>query len=96
MGEGLQVRIEQEAMAVIDELRKAHTPKMSVEALARAVFPDTPNARMIIQRMRKPQANGKTRSVSLGEFVKMSLAVGKQPLDVLAVVLNRIDETKVL
>ena len=96
MGEGLRVRIEQEAMAVIDALRKAHTPKMSVEALAKAVFPDTPNARMIIQRMRKPQANGKTRSVSLGEFIEMSLAVGKQPLDVLAVVLNRIDETKVL
>ena len=92
----LQVKIEQEAMAVIDELRKARSPKMSVEALAKIVFPDAPNARMIIQRIRKPQANGKTRAMSLGEFVKMSLAVGKQPLEVLGVVLNRIEETKTL
>ena len=96
MGEDLQVKIEQQAIAVIDELRTAKTPRMSVEALAKEVFPNAPNARMIIQRMRKPQANGKTRAVSLGEFVDMCRAVGKPPLEVLAVVLNRIEETKTL
>jgi hypothetical protein len=93
--EDLSVRIEQEAMRFLDEKRTAMTPRMSVEALAKAVFPSAPNARMIIQRIRKPQANGKTRVLSLGEFVKMSRALGVAPLDALGVILNRIEETKV-
>lgn len=95
MDEDLQVKIEQEAMRLFDEKRNSMRPKMSVEALAQAVFPNTPNARMIIQRIRKPQANGKTRAMSLGEFVIMSKALGMSPLESLGVVLNRIDETKI-
>jgi len=95
MSEDLQVRIEQEAMRLFDEIRAARKPKVSVEALANEVFPGVPNARMIIQRMRKPQANGKTRAMSLGEFVKMSRALGKSPLETLGAVLNRIEETKI-
>lgn len=95
MNEDLQVRIEQEAMRLFDEKRLSVKPKISVEALANEVFPGVPNARMIIQRLRKPQANGKTRSLSLGEFVKMARALGISPLEALGVVLNRIDETKV-
>ncbi|MBQ9407424.1 MAG: hypothetical protein IJU37_11900 [Desulfovibrio sp.] len=95
MTEDLQVRIEQEAMRLFDELRVAKSPKVSVEALATAVFPGVPNARMIIQRMRKPQANGKTRAMSLGEFVKIARALDKNPVQTLAAVLDRIEETKI-
>ena len=95
MEEDLQVRIEQEAMRLFDEIRKEKKPKISVEALAAIVFPGVPNSRMIIQRMRKPQGNGKTRAMSLGEFVKISRALGKSPLETLGVVLNRIEETKI-
>lgn len=96
MSEDLIVRIEQEAIKVIDEKRESLAPKVPIDELARRVFPDLPlqNARMVIQRMRKPQSNGKTRSVSLGEFVKMAKALGMSPLDALGIVLNRIEETK--
>lgn len=95
MSEDLQVRIEQEAMRLFDEIRAARRPKVSVETLANAVFPGVPNARMIIQRMRKPQANGKTRAMSLGEFVKIARALNKNPVQALGVVLDRIEETKI-
>lgn len=95
MSEVLKVRIEQEAMRLFDEKRTAHKPKITIEALASQVFPGVPNARMIIQRMRKPQANGKTRALSLGEFVEICRALQIGPLDALGVILNRIDETKV-
>lgn len=97
MGNDLITKIEQEAIAFIDEKRKEARPKMTIDALASAVFPGIPisNARMVLQRMRKPQANGKTRSVSLGEFVEMTRALKLSPLDALGVILNRIDETKV-
>lgn len=93
--EDLIVRIEQEAMRFFDEKRNERVPKMTVETLAKEVFPSTPNARMIIQRIRKPQANGKTRAMSLGEFVKMSKALEMSPLEALGVILNRIDETRI-
>lgn len=93
MSEDLQMRIEKEAMRLFDEKRLSVKPKISVEALAREVFPGVPNARMIIQRIRKPQANGKTRALSLGEFVKISRALGILPVEALSIVLNRIDET---
>jgi hypothetical protein len=93
--EDLILRIEQEAMRLFDEKRKVSNPKISVEALAKEVFPNVPNARMIIQRIRKPQANGKTRSLSLGEFCKMARALKMSPLDALGVVLNNIEETKI-
>ena len=96
MSEDLQVRIEQEAMRLFDEKRLSVKPKISVEALAEKVFPGTPNARMIIQRMRKPQANGKTRALSLGEFVKMARALDMSPLEALGIVLQRIPETSAL
>lgn len=95
MNEDLQVRIEQEAMRLFDEIRSARKPKVSVEALAGEVFPGVPNARMIIQRMRKPQANGKTRAMSLGEFVKIARALKISPLEALGAVLGRIEETKI-
>lgn len=94
MSEDLIVRIEQEAMRYIDEKRKEAKPPMSVEALANEVFPGVSNARMIIQRMRKPQANGKTRAVSFGEFIKMAKALKISPLEAVSAVLNRVDETK--
>lgn len=94
MSEDLIVKIEQEAMRYIDEKRKEAKPPMSVEALANEVFPGVSNARMIIQRMRKPQANGKTRAVSLGEFIKMAKALKISPLEAVGAVLNRVDETK--
>ena len=77
MGEGLQVRIEQEAMAVIDELRKAHTSKMSVEALARAVFPDTPNARMIIQAYEEASSKRENQISVSWRICKDVLGCGK-------------------
>lgn len=95
MSEEVRVKIEQAAMAYFDEKRLAKQPKMSVDALARAVFPDAPNARMIIQRMRKPQANGKTRSMSLGEFIDLAVALGISPMEAFAAVLNRVEETKI-
>ena len=95
MAEDLQVKIEKEAMRLFDEIRASHKPKITVEALANIVFPDAPNGRMIIQRMRKPQANGKTRAMSLGEFVKMAKALNVGPLEALGVVLSRIEETRI-
>jgi hypothetical protein len=96
MSEDLIVRIEQEAMKFIDEKRNSLVPKVSIDALAQKVFPGLPlaNARMIIHRMRHKQSNGKTRAVSLGEFVKMARALNMSPLDALGVVLSRIEETK--
>ena len=94
MSGDLIVKIEREAMLYIDEKRKAATPPMSIEALAKEVFPDVSNSRMIIQRMRKPQANGKTRSISFGEFVKMARALKISPLEAVGAVLNRVEETK--
>ncbi len=97
MGSDLIVKIEHEAIRFVDEKRKEASPRMTIDALAGAIFPDisVSNARMVYQRMRKPQANGKTRSVSLGEFVEMARALKISPLDALSAVLNRIDETKV-
>ena len=94
MDKDLIVRIEQEAMRFIDEKRKEATPRVSVDALAKEVFPGVPNARMIIQRIRKPQANGKTRSLSLGEFTKMAKALNISPLEAYSVILSRIEETR--
>ena len=88
------MEIEQEAMRFIDEKRKDVKPMISVEALAKEVFPGVPNSRMIIQRIRKPQANGKTRSLSLGEFTRMAMALKISPLEAYGVVLGRMDETK--
>lgn len=95
MNEDLQMKIEREAMQLFDEVRKSRKPKISVEALASEVFPGDPNGRMIIQRMRRPQANGKTRVMALGEFVKIARALKISPLEALGAVLNKVDETKI-
>ena len=95
MPEELRMTIEQKAMQLIDERRKA--AKITLDQLASALYPDKPIAsgRMVIQRLRHPQGSKEPRKMNLGEFVELTRAVGINPVQALGAVLQEIDDTKV-
>ena len=54
---------------------------LSVEALAARLYPDVPaaNARMNLNRLRKPQINGKPKRLSFGDFIDLCMALDMVP-----------------
>jgi hypothetical protein len=95
MPEGLRMLIEQTAMKIIDAKRKE--ARITIDDLAKALYPDKPIAsgRMMIQRLRKAQGEKPPRKMNLGEFVELARAVNINPLQTLGAVLQEIDDTKI-
>ncbi|MBQ9407442.1 MAG: hypothetical protein IJU37_11990 [Desulfovibrio sp.] len=94
MPEDLRSMIEQEAMHIIDERRKAQ--KMTIDDLAARLYPDKtiPAARMMIQRLRTPQGSKPPRKMDLGEYVELTRAVGLDPSSTLTVIMQKFEETR--
>ena len=95
MPEELRNMIEREAMRLIDERRKAQ--KMTIDDLARKLYPDKPlpAARMMIQRLRTAQGSKPPRKMNLGEYVELTRAVGLEPSATLTVIMQNFDETRI-
>ena len=95
MPEELRMAIEQKAMQIIDEKRKA--ARITIDQLAKTLYPDKPisSGRMMIQRLRLPQGNKEPRKMNLGEFVELSNAVGANPVQMLGAVLQQIEDTRI-
>ena len=95
MPEELRMAIEQKAMQLIEERRKA--AKITIDRLATVLYPEKPvtSGRMVIQRLRHPQGDKEPRKMSLGEFVELSRAVGVNPVQALGAVLQEIEDTKI-
>ncbi len=67
---------------------------MSLDDVARATYPneDINKARMKLYRLRKPQkSTGAPRRISLEEFTAICMAMGLNPVQEFAVILNRFE-----
>ena len=93
MNEELQTMIEQAIIEVLSARRKEKG--MTAEELGKKVFPSAGNARMKVQALTQKQGNGKPRTLKVGEFVSLSLALDLDPSRVLSNVLDKFEETKV-
>lgn len=70
---------------------------MSFDDVARAAYPneDIGRARMRLYRLRKPQkSTGMPRRISLEEFTAICKALGLNPVQEFAVILDRFERTK--
>ena len=93
MTEELQRMIEQAIIEVLVARRKEKG--LSAEELGKRVFPGAANARMKVQTLTQKQGNGKPRSLKVGEFVNLAMALELDPVRVLGNVLDQFDETKI-
>jgi hypothetical protein len=70
---------------------------MSLDDIARGTYPDEEigKARMKLYRLRKPQkSTGASRRITLNEFMAICKAMGLNPVQEFAVVLDRFEQKK--
>lgn len=79
MEEKMRVALERKAVELFE--KKRLDKGLSVEALAARLYPDVPavNARMNLNRLRKPQINGKPKRLSFGDFIDLCIALDMVP-----------------
>ena len=79
MDETVRIELERKAVAVFEAERMRK--EMSIDALAAKLYPEMPiaNARMTLNRLRKPQVTGKPKRLVYGDFIDMCLALDLIP-----------------
>lgn len=84
MEESMRVELERKAVEIFEAKREALG--LTVDALASKLYPDVPlaNARMTLNRLRKPQVTGKPKRLLYGDFIDMCIALGLPPERVIA------------
>ena len=84
MDERMRVAFERRAVEIFEKRRKER--KMTIDALAAKLYPELPvqNARMHLNRLRKPQVTGKPKRLLYGDFIDMCMALELPPERVLA------------
>lgn len=94
MEERMRVELERKAVEVFEEKRLALG--LSVEALAARLYPDIPiaNARMNLNRLRKPQVNGKPKRLLFGDFIDLCMALDLVPERVISQTITAIIERR--
>ncbi len=93
MEETMKVALERKVVEVF-EVRRLEK-KMTIDDLARRLYPNLPiaNARMNVNRLRKPQVNGKPKRLLFGDFVDMCLALDLIPERVIAQTVGNIENS---
>ena len=95
MEEKMRVELERRAVEIFEKRREEKG--LTVDALARKLYPDIPiaNARMAVNRLRKPQVTGKPKRLLFGDFIDMCLALELIPERVIAQTITEVlDATK--
>ena len=93
MEEKMRIELERRAVEIFEKRREEMG--MSVDALARKLYPDAPiaNARMQINRLRKPQVTGKPKRLLYSDFIDMCVALDLTPERVLGQTITEIVDT---
>lgn len=88
----MRVDLERRAVEIFEQRRIAKG--LSVDALAAALYPDVPiaNARMNLNRLRKPQVTGKPKRLLYGDFIDLCVALDLIPERVIAQTITDIVE----
>ena len=94
MEEQMRVDLERKAGELFEKKRLALG--LSVDALAARLYPDVPiaNARMNLNRLRKPQVNGKPKRLLFGDFIDLCLALDLVPERVISQTITEIIEQR--
>lgn len=94
MEEQMRVDLERKAVELFEKKRLALG--LSVDALAARLYPDVPiaNARMNLNRLRKPQVNGKPKRLLFGDFIDLCLALDLVPERVISQTITEIIEQR--
>ena len=94
MEEAMRVEMERRAVEIFE--RRRVEKGLTVDALAKKLYPDIPiaNARMAINRLRKPQVTGKPKRLLYGDFIDMCLALELVPERVIAQTITDILEAE--
>ena len=94
MDEKMRVQLERKAVEIFE--RKREEKGMTVDALAAKLYPEMPiaNARMTLNRLRKPQVTGKPKRLLFGDFIDMCIALDLIPERVIAQTIGDILENK--
>lgn len=84
MDEETRVSLERKAVEIFEKERIEIN--MTVDGLASMLYPDIPlpNARMTLNRLRKPQMTGKPKRLLYGDFIDMCIALKIPPERVVA------------
>ena len=93
MEETMKVALERKVVEVFEARRLEK--KMTIDDLARRLYPNLPiaNARMHVNRLRKPQVNGKPKRLLFGDFVDICLALDLIPERVIAQTVGSIENS---
>ncbi|MBQ7456166.1 MAG: hypothetical protein IJS54_00940 [Desulfovibrio sp.] len=93
MEETMKVALERKVVEVFEARRLEK--KMTIDDLARRLYPNLPiaNARMNVNRLRKPQVNGKPKRLLFGDFVDICLALDLIPERVIAQTVGSIENS---
>lgn len=94
MEEQMRVALERKAVELFEQ--KRIEKGLSVDALAARLYPDVPiaNARMNLNRLRKPQVNGKPKRLLFGDFVDLCIALDMIPERVISQTITAIIEQR--
>ena len=94
MEEQMRVDPERKAVELFEQKRLALG--LSVDALAARLYPDMPiaNARMNLNRLRKPQVNGKPKRLLFGDFIDLCIALDLVPERVISQTITAILERR--
>lgn len=94
MEEDMRVLLERKAVEIFE--RKREEKGLTVDALATKLYPEMPiaNARMTLNRLRKPQVTGKPKRLLYGDFIDMCFALDLVPERVIAQTINDVLEAK--
>lgn len=94
MEEQMRVDLERKAVELFEKKRLALG--LSVDALAARLYPDVPiaNARMNLNRLRKPQVNGKPKRLLFGDFIDLCIALDLVPERVISQTITEIIEQR--
>ena len=84
MDDKMRIELERKAVDIFEQRRISKG--LSVDALAAKLYPDMPlaNARMNLNRLRKPQVNGKPKRLLFSDFIDLCLALDMTPERVMA------------
>jgi hypothetical protein len=90
----MRVELERRAVEIFEDKRVALG--ISVDALAAKLYPEVPisNARMTLNRLRKPQVTGKPKRLLFGDFIDMCIALDLVPERIVTQAITEVLEKK--
>ena len=94
MDNDMRVELERRAVEIFEDKRIALG--ISVDALAAKLYPEVPvsNARMTLNRLRKPQVTGKPKRLLFGDFIDMCIALDLVPERIVTQAITEVLEKK--